>query len=136
MSAEARTHDSRPAISEVSVQRYVVLFLWLFIGVFYASLITQWIHLNRQDDRFAQSMERIIQLGGTDNRPTKEVRALLLVRADELSIPIRGDEIHIRGGGLTLRATLHYEAEIKMPVINQSIYRMQFEHDVAFKQPN
>ena len=136
MNAETRAEERRRPLDGTHVQRYVVLFLWLFVGFFYASMITQWIRANRQNEQFGKSMQHVIQVGGLENRSTTEIRALLLVRADEFSVPIRGDEIHFRGAGPTLKAALHYEADITIPLLNHPVYRMKFDHEAAYTPPN
>ena len=130
-----QTKEATDAERGSPLQRYAALCLWMFIGFVYLSLMSQWITFSRHDNQFAQSMQRAVQIAATEQRPAKELRTLLLVRAEELSIPIRGDDIHISGGGATLRVNLHYEAAISMPILNQTLYRMKFGHDLTYLPP-
>jgi hypothetical protein len=127
------TNEASAAERGSPFQRYALLCLWMFIGFVYLSLMSQWITFSTHDKQFAQSMQRSIQIAATEQRPARELRALLLIRAEELSIPIRGDEIHISGAGSTLRVNLRYNADISMPILNQTLYRMKFGHDLTFE---
>jgi hypothetical protein len=118
------------------IRRYLIVCLWFIAGAVYANLTYQWVTIRSADKEFARSMQHAVQVAGVENRPARELRALLLVRAEGLSVPIRGDEILISGGENSLRATLHYEAHINLPILNKTVYRMSFDHDVRFKPPN
>ncbi len=115
---------------------YAVFCLWMFVGFLYLSLMSQWVNFSGHDKQFKQSMQRAIQLAATEQRPDKELRALLLIRAEEFSIPIRGDEIHISGTGTNLKVNLRYETDINMPIVNQTLYRMKFDHDLTYLPPH
>ena len=117
------------------LKHYAGLCLWMFVGFLYLSLMSQWVSFSRHDHQFKESMQRAIQLAATEQRSGKELRALLLIRAEEFSIPIRGDEIHITGAGTNLKVNLRYESDITMPILNQTLYRMKFGHDLTYKPP-
>ena len=57
----------------------------------------------------------------------------MLIRAEEFSIPIREDDIHISGIGTNLKVNLRYESDITMPILNQKVYRLKFFHDLTYK---
>ncbi|HYR91413.1 MAG TPA: hypothetical protein VE422_45580 [Terriglobia bacterium] len=118
------------------LRRYLVLALWVVAGTIYAHMVFQWIEISSKDREFARSMQHAIQLVGMENRPSKDLRALLLVRAEAFSIPIRGNEILINGKGETLEVSLRYEADITFPLLDKAIYRMMFNHQVRFRPPN
>lgn len=111
-------------------QRYVLASL-VALSVFYVSFATQWIEISTRDKTFNEYTTRIVQVAANEYRPTKDVRALLLVKADELSMPLRYDEIDIAGMGRTLRVGVHYEDEIMFPGLNRPLYRMKFDHNFA-----
>ena len=112
-------------------QRYLAAFAWLFLGFMYVSLISQWLTVNRRDQLFAAYTDRVIQVAANEQRPAQEVRALLLIKAEDLSLPLQGNDVQISGKGQTLRATVHYKADISMPIVNQPVYRMRFDHDLG-----
>jgi hypothetical protein len=113
--------------------RYVVLGLWLLISVMYFSLAGQWIVYSSDDKQFVQYVQHVVQIAAADHRPAKEVRTLLLVKAEELSIPLQYDQINITGEGDTLRTVIYYDTELKIPVLNHVVYRMEFTHDLNHK---
>ena len=112
---------------------YVGLGLWLVVSLMYFSFLGQWILYSSDDKQFTQYMQHVVQIAATEHRPVKEVRALLLVKAEELSIPLQYDQIDITGEGETLRTVVYYDAEIKLPVLNRVVYRMEFSHDLNHK---
>ena len=114
-------------------QHYVAMFAWLFLGFMYVSLISQWLTVTRRDQMFTSYTDRVIQVAANEQRPAKEVRALLLIKAEDLSLPVQGNGVQITGKGQTLRAAVHYTADISMPIVNQPVYRMRFDHDLALK---
>jgi hypothetical protein len=114
-------------------QRYVALFVWMLLGFLYFSLFGQWVTVSRRDKLFTEYIDHVIQVAANEQRPAKEVRALLLVKAEDLSLPVQGDAIQITGSGQTLRAAVHYKADISMPIVNQPVYRMRFDHDLTPK---
>jgi hypothetical protein len=110
-------------------KQYVALFFWLFLGFLYVSLIVQWISINSRDKQFTEYIDQVIQVAANQQRPAKEVRALILIKAENLSLPVQGNEVQINGYGRTLRATVRYKADITMPIVNQPVYRISLQHD-------
>jgi hypothetical protein len=124
-----------PAELERRTRGYFIIFLWIFIAVLYFSFVRQWVTVKANDKLFADYFSHVIQVAASEQRPTREIRALILTKAQDLSLPIRGDEISITGSGQTLRAAVHYNADISMPIVNHSVYRMRFDHDLAYGPP-
>jgi hypothetical protein len=109
---------------------YLILFLWILAALLYFSFFRQWITVKANDKVFSDYFRHVIQVSASEQRPAREIRALILVKAEELSLPIRGDQIKITGLGQTLRATVHYDAHISLPIMNQSVHRIGFDHDM------
>jgi hypothetical protein len=95
--------------------------------------MSQWITISRRDKLFAQYIDHSIQIAANELNPVKEVRARLLIKAADLSLPIQAEEIAVSGSGKTLRAIVHYKADISMPIVNEPAYLMSFEHDLMAK---
>jgi hypothetical protein len=114
-------------------QRYVAMFLWMSLGFLYVFLISQWLTVNNRDKLFTEYIDHVIQVAANEERPAKEVRTLILIKAGDLFLPIQEDEIQITGKGLTLRAAVHYKVDISLPIVNQPVYRMRFDHDLALR---
>jgi hypothetical protein len=105
------------------------MFLWLLLAFLFVSLVGQWITINSRAKVFAEYIDQVIQVAANQQRPAKEVRALILIKAEDLSLPVQGNEVQINGYGRTLRATVRYKADITMPIVNQPVYRISLQHD-------
>jgi hypothetical protein len=112
----------------MSTQRFTLFGLCL-LSVFYLSFAKQWVSLSMRDKTFNEYTSRMVQLAAQERRPTKDVRDLLLVKAEELSMPLRYDQIQIGGIGRTLHVGVHYEDDIILPVLNRRLIRRTFEHN-------
>lgn len=112
-------------------QNYVAMFLWVFLGFFYVSLISQWLTINSRDKLLTDYINSVIQVAANEQRSAKEVRALILIKAGDLLLPVQGDEIQINGSGQSLRAAVRYKADISMPIVNQPVYRLSFRHELS-----
>ena|SRR5437588_3729540 len=111
----------------------LVFLVWLLIAIFYFYLSYTYIRASMADRQFGDYLQYVVQISGNDNRPAKEIRALILVRAQELSLPVRGEQISILGGGTTLNVTVDYIVDIEVPLVRSSIYSKRFEHTVKYQ---
>jgi hypothetical protein len=114
----------------------LVLLVWLLVAFFYTYLSWDYIRANMNDKAFGDYLQYVVQISAPAYRPSKEIRALILVKADELSIPIRGEEITILGGGDSLTVRVNYDVNIDIPLIQRQIYTKRFEHFVKYHPPN
>lgn len=122
--------DKKPSLHA----RRLVLLFWILVAFFYFYLSYDYIRVSMNDDAFAEYLRYVVQIAGDEHRPSKEVRALLLVKAEELGIPVSGDEITILGGGETLNVALSYAVDIEIPVFQSGIYTKRFEHKVVYER--
>jgi len=111
----------------------IVFLVWLLIAVFYFYISYNYIRVSMADRQLADYLQYVVQIAGNDNRPSKEIRALILVKAQELSLPVRGEEISILGGGSTLTVTVDYIVDINVPLVHSQIYSKRFEHKVNYQ---
>src|SRR5439155_16593520 len=93
----------------------LVFLVWLLVAFFYFYLSWDYIRANMNDKAFGDYLQYVVQITAPEYRPTKEIRALILVKADELAIPIRGEQITILGGGESLNVSLSYDVNIEIP---------------------
>jgi hypothetical protein len=114
-----------------TTQRSIAALMWTFLGFLYVCLISQWLTINRRDKLFTDYLDHSIQIAATERPSIKEVRAQLLMKASDLAVPIQTGEIDVTGNGKTLRAVVHYNADISMPIINQPVYQMTFKHELG-----
>src|SRR5262245_37219047 len=105
----------------------IVLLLWVLVAFFYFYLSYDYIRVSTHDRQFEDYLQYVVQIAGTEHRPAKEVRALLLVKAEELSLPIQGEDITILGGGESLNVTVGYDIDIDIPVLQRQIYSKHYE---------
>src|SRR5579864_2379744 len=108
----------------------LVFLVWLLVAFFYFYLSWDYIRANMHDKEFGDYLQYVVQIAGPEYRPTKEIRALILVKAEELSLPIHGEQITILGGGDSLNVRVNYDVNIEIPLIQHQIYTKTFEHFV------
>jgi hypothetical protein len=114
----------------------LVLLVWILIAVFYFRISYDYIRVSMSDEKFTQYLQYIVQIAGAENRPAGEVRNFLLVKSEELGLPIRGDQIVIKGGGTTLGVSVVYDIDIEIPILDRGIYHRQYDHKAYYKSPN
>jgi len=113
----------------------IVLLLWALVAFFYFYLSYDYVRVTMNDRQFEDYMHYVVQIAGTDRRPAKEIRALLLVKSEELALPLSGAQISILGGGDSLSVTVNYDVDIDIPLIQRQIYTKHFEHIVKYSGP-
>jgi hypothetical protein len=113
----------------------LVLFVWILVAFFYFYLSFDYLRVEMNDDRMADYVRYVVQLAGNESRSAREVRTLLLVKADELQIPLKSDQIKIQGTGQTLKVALQYDASIDIPIFRQGFYSKHYIHNVPYRQP-
>lgn len=118
-----------------SVKRLVLL-VWILVAFFYFYLSIDYIRVEMNDDKLADYVRYVVQLGGSENRNAREMRALLLVKADELGIPLKGSEIKIQGSGQNLKIGLEYDMDIDIPIFKRGFYTKHYEHSLSYRQPH
>jgi hypothetical protein len=113
----------------------LVLLAWLLVAIFYFYLSYDYIRVTMNDDEFREYLEYVVRVTGQEHRPAKEIRQLILVKADELALPVRGEDIIVLGGGDTLSVSVVYDVDIQIPVFDRGIYKKLFQHKVEFEEP-
>jgi hypothetical protein len=115
--------------------RRLVLLFWMLVAVYYFYVSYDYIRVEMNDDRLADYVRYVAQLAGNESRTPREVRALLLVRADELGLPLRTDQIKILGRGNNLKIQVQYDVDIDVPILSQGFYSKHFVHTATYRQP-
>ena len=119
---------------KVNAKRLVLL-VWVLVATLYLSLTFDYIRIERNDEKLADYVRYVVQLAGSESHTPREIRALLLVRADELGIHLKSDQVKIKGIGHELKVSLEYEMDIDIPVIRHGLYRKHYVHDISYRQP-
>ena len=113
----------------------LVLLFWILVAFFYFFVSYDYIRTSMNDQAFADYLEYVVQIAGNDHRPSREIQALILVKSEELGLPVRGDQISIAGEGASLRVSVDYEADIEIPIFERGVYRKLFQHAVGYSTP-
>src|SRR2546421_12152704 len=100
----------------------LVLLVWILVAFFYFYLSYDYIRANMNDKQFADYLQYVVNIAGGENRPAKEIRALILVKAEELFLPIRCEQITILGGGSTLHVSVNYDVDLDRTLLLRQIY--------------
>jgi hypothetical protein len=116
-------------------QRRLVLLTWIMVALFYFYLSWDYIRVTSSDKKFGEYLEYIVQLAGTERRPVKEVRTLILVKADELGLPVTVEQVAISGSGQTLAVNLTYDVDVEFPGLERVLYKKNFQHTIKYHQP-
>ena len=120
-------------LDEANTKRLVLL-LWVLVAIFYFYLSYDYIRVTMSDRQFTDYMQYVVQIAGTEQRPAKEIRELLLVKAEELALPVPGSGITVLGGGDSLNVGVNYAVDIDIPVIQRQIYTKHFEHNIKYQR--
>ena len=110
----------------------LVLVLWVLVAIFYFFLSYNYVQVTTHDRQFTDYMQYVVQIAGNEQRPAKEIRELLLVKAEELALPLPGSAITVRGGGDSLNVAVNYDVDIDIPLIQRQIYTKHFEHNFKY----
>jgi hypothetical protein len=121
--------NKRPGAS----RGWFVLAVWLGISIFYCATSWDYIRTNWNDRKFADYMQYVAQLIGEEQRPPKEARTLLEVKALELGLPVRPENITVLGGGQSISIAVAYEVDIQVPIFSRGIYRKSYQHKVTYR---
>jgi hypothetical protein len=111
----------------------LVLLIWLLVGFFYLYLASGYIRVSMDDQQFADYLQYVVNIAGSENRPPKEIRALIMVRAEQLSLPVRADQITIQGAGPKLSFRVSYDVDIDVPLFQKTVYTKEFNHYVQYR---
>ena len=122
-----------PATSSGSHTKRLVLLTWLLVGFFYFYLSWGYIRVTMDDQQFTDYLQYVVNVAGNESRPAKEIRALLLVKAEQLNLPLRGDQITILGEGRTLNVRVNYSVDIDVPVLQSTVYKKEINHVVQYQ---
>src|SRR4030095_5695106 len=113
----------------------LVLLLWTLVAFFYFYLSYDYIRATMNDRAFADYLHRLVQVAGIERRSATDVRELVLVKAEELAVPLRREQVLIRSGVDTLDITVNYDVPIDVPLLQRVLYTKQFEHKVKYQSP-
>ena len=111
----------------------LVLLTWVLVAIFYFYLSYDYVRATMHDKQFDDYVQYVVQIAANENRPAKDIRALLLLKAEELSLPVSVDDITILGGGGALTVNVSYVVDIEIPLFQREIYSKKFEHHAKYQ---
>src|SRR5262249_994631 len=101
----------------------------------YFYLTFDYIRVAMNDDKLGDYTHYVVQLAGAESRTPREIKALLMVRAVELGVPLTTDQIKVQGSGQNLKITYNYDIDIDVPIFRQGFYSKHYEHTVSYREP-
>ena len=113
----------------------MVLMFWIMVAFYYFYISYDYIRTEMNNDKMGEYIRYVVQLAGNETRTPREVRSLLLVKADELKIPLTGDQIRIQGTGQSMRVFLQYDVMLDIPIFRYGFYQKHYEHNIGYRQP-
>jgi hypothetical protein len=122
-------------VNSKSTARRAVLLLWLLVAVYYFYLAFDYVRVEMNNEKLGEYVRYVAQIAGRESRSAREVRALLLVRADELGVPLRSEPIKIQGRGNDLKIQLQYDIDIDVPILRDGFYSKHYVHDASYRAP-
>src|SRR4051812_17349392 len=117
-------------IRDGSPLRYVALALWVLLAAVFFSLAWQWIALTSSDKQLTEYTAMVIQRAFLQRRTAADIRALVLVKAEALSIPLAPEQIRFTEEGPSQQTIITYAGEIRLPLLNHVLYRKEFNHSL------
>jgi hypothetical protein len=115
-----------------NAKRLVLLF-WVVVAFYYFCISYDYISKELRNDRLAAYIHHVVQLSGNETRTPREIRSLLMAKADELSIPLEPEEIKIVGSGPSLKVSLGYDVTIQTPIVAVGLYTKHYDHTIAYR---
>ena len=125
-SAERRFADKE----QTAIRQYVASVLWLVVFLLFSSIAWQWITYCSADKQLTEYAQGLVRRSSYDRKPTHEIRLLIQSKAEQLWIPLQPDQVLVSGQGEKLHVDIIYDEEIKTPVINHELYRIEFVHNL------
>lgn len=113
----------------------VVFLSWFLVAIFYFYLCYDYIRIDMSDSKLGEYVHYVVQLAGNENRSGREIRALLLVKAEELNLPVTSEQIKIQGAGQDLKVSVNYDVGINIPVLKPGFYAKHYEHNASYRSP-
>jgi len=121
--------------SSILNRKRLVLLFWLLIAVFYFYLSFDYIRVAMNNDKLGEYVHYVVQLAGNERRTPREIKALLMVKADELGVPLTSEQIRIQGSGQNLKIAVNYDVDIQVPILRSGVYQKHYEHQVSYQLP-
>lgn len=118
-----------------SRNKRLVFLTWVLVAVFYFYLSYDFIRASMAGEQFGEYLRFVVKVAGTENRSPREIRELLVNKADELGFHLDRSQIKIKGLGDSLDVSVSYQLDVDLPIVRRGFYAMPFEQREQFKRP-
>jgi len=112
------------------IRKYLALGLWWVVALLFSSISWQWITYSSADKQLTEYAQGLVRRSTYDRKSTHDIRLLIQSKAEQLWIPLQPDQVLVSGQGEKLHVDIIYHEEIKTPVINHELYRIEFIHNL------
>ena len=113
----------------------LVFLTWILVAVFYFYISYDFIRVSMAGEKFGEYLKFVVKVAGNENRSPREIRELLVNKADELGFALDKNQIYVKGLGESLEVTVSYELDVDLPIVRRGVYAMAFQHKESFKKP-
>ena len=118
-----------------AVRVRVVFVLWLTIMIFYVVIASRYVGMMMADDKFEEYLVNVVDLVGTQRRPTEELHELVLLRARDMNLPIGPTDIQVDRRGRDIDLVVNYSVQMNVPLVLPGGYHKQFTHEISYSPP-
>ena len=118
-----------------AVRLRVVFVLWLAIAIFYVYTASRYVGVMMADDKFEEYLVNVVDLVGTQRRPTEELHELVLLRARDMNLPIDATDIQVDRRGRDIDLLVEYSVKIDVPLVLPGGYQKDFVHAISYSPP-
>jgi hypothetical protein len=91
----------------------------------------QWILFTSTDKQLTDYVDTLERQAALHQRGASDIRRLVILKVQELSIPAEEEQISVTGQGESLRTIIAYNEEIRIPVVDRVLYRLEFNHNLG-----
>jgi hypothetical protein len=113
----------------------LVFLTWVLVAVFYFYLSYDFIRASMAGENFGEYLRFVVKVAGTENRSPREIRELLVNKADELGFHLDRSQIQVKGLGETLDVRVSYQLDVDLPIVRRGFYTMPFDQRETFRRP-
>jgi hypothetical protein len=109
--------------------------LWLVVAVVYFSLATRFVSASMNDKSFSDYLQFAVQIVTDQQRTNRELKQLVMGKAEEMEIPLDPVHVNIEGEGSSRKLRLSYNVLIQVPFVPSAVFNREFSHEVTYKIP-
>ena len=113
----------------------ILFFLWLVVAVLYFNLAVGFVSASMADREFGEYLQFAVQIVTEQNRTNRELRQLVIGKAQEMEIPLDPVRLNIQGEGQKRVLSVSYNVLIPVPMVPTATFNREFAHEVEYRVP-